>query len=1552
MSQDPVSVEVATRFRDLLDYAHHLGKINEKPVCTLSEYKQLTLWEHETLNKVGISHDIKLSEGATGWLRLERLKRISPPEPKEKISEWLQVSNDPEKSPVVHDKIIKTISAADAQQMLNVGEITERQVTEPLAEAAIKANLKDVVYYLSDDPAVKNEIDQYILEEWSRWAEQEKPRRASIKIYDSLFSLQQSIEAQSDEQPVELVWGIGIARWNYEGHPIDHPLLEQLVEIDVDKTGALTIVPRNSSPALYTGAFFKFDNPGVDALIRFEKKFFSELSDDVDFSPYNGESYEGVLRQAASQLSESGLYWPDTNPDKANRKPNPISSTLEVTDSWVFFARPRRATNYIEDINRFKAILEDGGDLPVPAKRLVSELSTERYVDSGSKSGVDECQFSEKHGLYFPKAFNSAQVRVVDRLEHHDGVVVQGPPGTGKTHTIANIVCHYLALGRRVLVTSKGEPALSVLQNQIPEELRPLTISLLSNERKGMKQLEGAVQTLAGIVSQTNLRDLNQQATANENRVKQLEQEITRIDQKLLEWGERQLTLIRKELTLNGEELSAMDLAKLVTEEQSEHSWFPDKVNSSLEFPPNITNEDVAKIREARRRLGQDLHYVRKKIIPVGELPDPAVLMAIHHDLVSAHQLERQAASQKLPTLSFSVENAVERANNLLPNLKKLRDFLEQLSAQKWLAIFYRLGVNGDEAKCVPEKKFFDELYEAALGLAESRDQFVLNHVEIADLSSCFSEVEDALQRLVQGKKPFGFLKLSNKAAQPLIQQTLLNGSKPTTPEEWQIVLDYVHYQDQMRKFFSRWNHVGQELGLPNFSYAFGEHFKDFFDLLGLIKLSKNVETLWPNMKAEISILFPYGVSIDELPYDLELVVSFIKTISDSTSCIALSSRRSQLSGLIDSLQQCTGQISERLLAFVKNRVGDENVSADEIGREWQELLSEVKRIHSMALSLDSVDEVAQKIFDAGAKNWSAALCNDPLIAAEDIWTPDTWFSSWKWSRCRQYLEEIDGRTEIRVLSERRKNCASDLQKVFSELVQLKTSIGLQSNMTERVQGALMRFVSAVSKIGKGTGKRAPRHRKDAYRAMQDCYDGVPCWIMPAWRISESLPSEFGSFDLVIIDEASQSDITNALPAILRAKKVLVVGDDKQVSPTAAFIPEESMLKLKHNFLSSQPNAQLLMPGVSVYDLAASIFPSQRIMLTEHFRCVEPIIRFSMQFYAESLVPLRIPKGSEKITPPLVDIFVPGAKRDERRKVNELEAEAIVEEIKLLINDPKFTNRSMGVVSLVGAQQAKYIQDLLLREIGEEVFERHCFACGDAATFQGKERDIMFISMVVGAKQGAAMTKREDEQRMNVALSRARDRMYLFRSVREADLKNEADLRLKILRHFANPMSQLDVCDEPVQLCDSDFERDVYIKLVELGYQVTPQVKVGAFSIDLVVEGENDRRLAVELDGDKYHPKEKWMDDWKRQRVMERVGWKFWRCWGSSYTIDPDGCLKDLTDLLSAMKIYPHQGQVEANIYSEFREYKSDLKFDEMGEGYSLLAIQGQQADSLQSVVD
>jgi very-short-patch-repair endonuclease len=139
------------------------------------------------------------------------------------------------------------------------------------------------------------------------------------------------------------------------------------------------------------------------------------------------------------------------------------------------------------------------------------------------------------------------------------------------------------------------------------------------------------------------------------------------------------------------------------------------------------------------------------------------------------------------------------------------------------------------------------------------------------------------------------------------------------------------------------------------------------------------------------------------------------------------------------------------------------------------------------------------------------------------------------------------------------------------------------------------------------------------------------------------------------------------------------------------------------------------------------------------------------------------------------------------------------------------------------------------------------------------------------------------------------------------------------LRHFKSPMEGRFIPSDAIALCQSEFERDVFRRLVGLGYRVHPQVKVGSYSIDLVVEGRDDRRLAIELDGDQYHGPERWADDLKRQRVMERVGWRFWRCWGSSYRLDPDGCLSDLVGVLDGMGIEPIGMGASQTLWTEFR---------------------------------
>jgi len=319
------------------------------------------------------------------------------------------------------------------------------------------------------------------------------------------------------------------------------------------------------------------------------------------------------------------------------------------------------------------------------------------------------------------------------------------------------------------------------------------------------------------------------------------------------------------------------------------------------------------------------------------------------------------------------------------------------------------------------------------------------------------------------------------------------------------------------------------------------------------------------------------------------------------------------------------------------------------------------------------------------------------------------------------------------------------------------------------------------------------------------------------------------------------------------------------------------------------------------------MFPAKFVMLKEHFRSVEPIIRFSMQFYNETLIPLRIPKPGERLDPPLVDIYVRDGERRGKSKVNPGEAKVIVEEIARLVETAAAGGpvRSIGVISLIGADQALHIQKLLMERIGEAAMVRHRVVCGDSATLQGDERDVVFISMIADRTRKQSQTSMQYQQRFNVALSRARDRMVLVRSVREEDL-NSKDLKAKVIAHFRDPMpAAADPAAERVDLCQSDFERAVFLALVERGYRVVPQVGSAGFSIDMVVEGEGGRRLAVECDGDQYHGPDRWADDMRRQRILERVGWNFWRCFGSDYRIDPEAALDDLVQTLERMKIKP-----------------------------------------------
>jgi very-short-patch-repair endonuclease len=111
--------------------------------------------------------------------------------------------------------------------------------------------------------------------------------------------------------------------------------------------------------------------------------------------------------------------------------------------------------------------------------------------------------------------------------------------------------------------------------------------------------------------------------------------------------------------------------------------------------------------------------------------------------------------------------------------------------------------------------------------------------------------------------------------------------------------------------------------------------------------------------------------------------------------------------------------------------------------------------------------------------------------------------------------------------------------------------------------------------------------------------------------------------------------------------------------------------------------------------------------------------------------------------------------------------------------------------------------------------------------------------------------------------------------------------------------------DGVLDVCESIFEKEVGGELVKRGYRLRPQVPVAGYRLDFVVEGQGDRRLAIECDGDPYHGPDRWAADMKRQKALERLGWIFWRVWGSHWYSDRSGCIQDLIATLDQLKIVP-----------------------------------------------
>lgn len=469
-----------------------------------------------------------------------------------------------------------------------------------------------------------------------------------------------------------------------------------------------------------------------------------------------------------------------------------------------------------------------------------------------------------------------------------------------------------------------------------------------------------------------------------------------------------------------------------------------------------------------------------------------------------------------------------------------------------------------------------------------------------------------------------------------------------------------------------------------------------------------------------------------------------------------------------------------------------------------------------------------------------------------------------------------------------------------------------------------------------------------------ELFNYVKIWLLTPEVVSEIIPLENGLFDLVIFDEASQMYVEKGLPSILRAKKVVVAGDTKQLRPSSL---GSGRIEITEEELPEDEDMPASLEEESLLDLARSKY--RDVLLNYHYRSnYEELIAFSnYAFYRAGLYVS--PNTSIRENPPIEVIKVNDGIWSNR--ANFPEAKRVVELLKTIFNTRK-KSETIGIITF-NISQRDLIDDL----IDEECAVNPEFAAQirtelnrkkdgeDIGLFvkniesvQGDERDIIIFSIGYARNENGRLIRnfgwlnqKGGENRLNVAVSRAKDKVYIVTSIHPEelqveDVKNNGPRYLKKYMEYAFAISSRDrnaannvlrsfgdqANPGEVITFDSVFEEEVYNALVERGYTVDTQVGIGGYSIDLAIKHNGEYILGIECDGKLYHSSKTARErDYHRQKYLESRGWLIHRIWSTNWWNDSDNEIRAVSQIADArikeLPVKERQIKATSNTYTE-----------------------------------
>jgi DNA helicase len=1364
-----------------------------------------------------------------------------------------------------------------------------------LSEKITKENDASKVVNISKK---EKEMLEKLLKDRKLWIEEQKKIEVVRNLFDTLYNKYLVLDRDSDT--LELVVANGLVKVPNED--ICYPILLKKVNFSIDTEKNIISITDASdndfiTQELYLNFLAEVENINLDKVFYLEDKIVENNIHPIS----KNDTIKDFFREFIHNLNPRAQFIEDL--DKKNKE-----SVITIEWKPILFIR-KKDDGKVEAINNIIKDIENGGEIPEYLSELVGVI------------GSDKRAVEPIPDILFTKETNNEQIEIIKSLYSHRAVVVQGPPGTGKTHTIANLLGHFLAEGKNVLITSQTKKALDVLKEKIPTDIQDLCISMLDDDSS---DLGNSVESISEKLGYLNLETLKNEYEEIENQRNELKEDIKNIKRKIFNIKYQE----SHPIIYNNESITLREAGEFLRKNQRELDRIPGIVSSGVTCPINNENLTFLKSgykKSVSREEEKEIELGLNKVSDFWTLEEFKEMLENKKEIMSRLDLLLKNKKYHINDNLFYVDD------KMLIDLDKFKNYSgidkiipEDLkSIEDWKKDVCIAGTenSGDRKIWLEFIKDIRRLYDLT---NMTKDQLFKKEVVYKDI-----DVSTAKKLIIGLKKGierpgFFFKHRLRKARKQISDKVTINNRILETLYDCNVALEYTTLIELKENTKNTWNILmtgnsllensnNKNLYKQLYSYAdqmeyllnwYDREKKTFLHKIenaGFEKLNINKTEGNPIYVDEVNQIFDFIPSLEELIAIGKIALEYRE----------VDTKRSEYLVKIENIIKENSPLGRE----IKNAILNENTD------KYSETLEKLRVLSEKEVLYKKYKELLHDIKTV-ANSWGEELENG--LFNEKI---ENIYNVWRYKQISQKLKELAEKPYFNLQADILEK-TEELKKLTIDLVTKKTWYNIIKFIEEKdnlaISQALKGWKQTVQKIGKGTGKNTNIHKKNAKEKMLLCQKVVPAWIMPLNKVFDTLNPVENKFDIVIIDEASQSDISSLI-LLYMAKKIIIVGDDKQVSPSDVGVNIDKINMFRRKYIKGKVvNDDLYGIRASLYSIVSTTF--QPISLREHFRSVPEIIGYSNRTsYDNQILPLR-DSNSSILKPAIIDYKVNG-RRDEKSKINRVEAETIVSLIEACLAMKEYKNSTFGVISLLGDEQAELIQDLIVKRIPATEIENHKILCGNSASFQGDERDIMFISLVDSSEENKSLrlvgegVEGAIRKRYNVAISRAKDQLWIVHSIDKNNLK-EGDLRKELFEYIDSLKENVFDKTAIENITASDFENEVARHLLEKNYTIKQKWRVGSYDIDMVAIYD-DKKIAIECDGKTLnHTEEEVIANLEEQEILERCGWKFIRVRASEYFRNPEKAIKDLIIQLDDKGVYPNHKEV----YNDKNELLNNIK--------------------------